>query len=130
MRHITLLICILLALPVVGAQTSSESHFMEVIKPTVAIVSNGSLRGHPGKTVVEDRILALTPKPDVFATSLNQDTKAWNSNPDFIAALNMAEYDGMIEISVWKRTYRIWRPRDGDRIDSPGRQYHIKDRSP
>ena len=113
-----------------GAQTSSESHFMGVIKPTVAIVSNGSLHGHPRRTVIEDRILALTPEPDVFATNLNQDTKAWNSTPDFIADLNMADYDGMIEISVWKRTYRIWRWRDGDRIDSPGRQYHIKDRGP
>ena len=36
----------------------------------------------------------------------------------------------MLEISVWTRTYRIWRWRDGDRIDSPGRQYHIKDRGP
>jgi len=113
-----------------GAKTSSVQSFMDKIKPTVAIVSNGSKHGHPRRTVIENRILTVDPEPDVYATNLNPSADAWNSNTDFIADLNMTDYDGMIEISVWTRTYRIWRWRDGDRIDSPGRQYHIKNRGP
>ena len=113
-----------------GAETSSLLDFMKKIKPTVAIVSNGGDHGHPRKTVIEDRILAIDPEPDVYLTNLNPDNLAWKENSDFIADLDLADFDGMIEISVWKRTYRIWRWRNGDRIDSPGRQYRIKRDSP
>ena len=111
-----------------GALTSSSIDFMEVINPTVAIVSNGEDYGHPRKEVINNRILSLDSKPAVYLTNLNDDEKelAWNDDLSKIADHDYSGYDGTIEISVWKRSYRIWLWRNGKRISKKGKKYLIK----
>jgi beta-lactamase superfamily II metal-dependent hydrolase len=111
-----------------GAETSSSSDFMEEILPTVAIVSNGSKHGHPRKTVIDGQILSLNPAPAIFLTNLNPAPEAWQSDHNKISDLNLVDFDGMIEIAVWTKSYRIWRWRDGNRIDNPGIRFLVKER--
>jgi hypothetical protein len=39
----------------------------------------------------------------------------------------LEEYDGMIQVSVWRRSYRVFRWRNGAPIDN-GDRYFIKSR--
>jgi beta-lactamase superfamily II metal-dependent hydrolase len=111
-----------------GAKTSSSKDFMDAIKPTVAIVSNGGQFGHPRKDVVNNRILSLDPKPRIFLTNKNEDDLAWSEDDNAIADIDRPGFDGIIEMGVWKRSYRIWRWRNGNRIDDPGIKFRIKRR--
>ena len=101
---------------------------MQAIHPTVAIVSNGRRHGHPRRVVIENQILSLTPPPTVFITNRNDQPDAWQPDDIYIADLDTTGVDGMIEIGVWRRTYRVWRWRDGERIDTPGVRFRIKQR--
>ena len=109
-----------------GSRTSSSDDFLQAIKPRVVIVSNGGSYCHPSKEVVTNRILTVSPKPAVYLT--NKPSKcAWKAPSDSIADHDRTGYDGIVEISVWKRTYRVFRWEKGARIDS-GDQYRIKPR--
>jgi beta-lactamase superfamily II metal-dependent hydrolase len=110
-----------------GANTSSNDDFMTAIHPTVAIVSNGSKHDHPRKTVIENRILSLNPPPALFLTNLNQSDGAWNEDVDAIADEDFVGFDGMIEVSVFQQSYRVFRWRNGSRMDS-GQRFFIKPR--
>jgi beta-lactamase superfamily II metal-dependent hydrolase len=110
-----------------GSETSSSLDFMEQIRPRIAIVSNGPKFGHPRRKVIEERILALTPKPAVYLTNRNQNTLAWQPPAAFVADDDLEDYDGTIQISVWRRSYRVFRWRNGSPIDD-GDRFSIKDR--
>jgi len=62
-----------------GSTTSSVPDFMEAIKPTVVIVSNGRDHNHPSRTVIENNILSLDPKPEVYLTNHNNQQHAWKA---------------------------------------------------
>jgi hypothetical protein len=111
-----------------GSATSSSLAFMQHIHPTVVIVSNGRSHNHPNRGVVQDRILSLNPPPALYLTNFNRQVNAWNDDPDAIADLNFDEYDGMIELAIWRRSFRVYRWRNGDRIDG-GDRYFIKRRN-
>ncbi len=111
-----------------GSKTSSSSDFMEAIKPTVAIVSNGRMHNHPHRDVIEGRILAVNPQPAIYVTNRNDSDSAWSDDPDAIADDDFVDYDGMIELAVWRRSYRVFRWRNGNRMDS-GDRYFIKERN-
>ena len=111
-----------------GSKTSSSVAFMQVIQPTVAIVSNGQSFCHPAGTVIKDRILAVSPKPDVYVTN-RPSSCAWQAPAKAVADHNREKFDGIIEIGVWRKTYRVWRWRNGQRLDDPGVQYRIKQRN-
>lgn len=110
-----------------GAETSSELRFMRAISPTVAIASNGGKFGHPRKTVVKDRILKANSKTVVYATNLNSDAKAWKGDKKTIADLEPKGYDGMIEVAVYRRTFKVYMWRNGSRLDQ-GKSYRIRRR--
>ena len=110
-----------------GAKTSSSTDFMQVLLPTVAIVSNGEKHGHPIKSVINERILSLDPKPMVFLTNRNTDDRAWQGSAENIADANLDGVDGVIEIAVWKKTYRVYRWRNGKRLAQSSR-FNIKRR--
>jgi len=111
-----------------GSATSSSPAFMQAIHPTVAIVSNGRSHNHPNRDVVQQRLLALDPPPALYLTNFNRQANAWNDELNKIADLNFDGYDGMIELAVWRRSYRVYRWRDGSRIDGNER-YMIKRRN-
>jgi beta-lactamase superfamily II metal-dependent hydrolase len=111
-----------------GANTSSNTEFMEAIRPTVGIVSNGRKHDHPRKTVIEERILSLDPPPTLYLTNFNDNEAAWNEDPDAIADDDFNEFDGMIEVSVFQQSYRVFRWRNGSRMDS-GQQFLIRPRN-
>jgi len=111
-----------------GGETSSEKEFMKAIKPSVVVVSNGKSYDHPRKTVINDRILALDPKPFIYLTNYTSEADAWQGEDENIADMDYDGYDGMIEIAVWKKTYRVFRWRNGSRIDK-GDKYSIKSRN-
>ena len=102
--------------------------FMSQIKPSVVIVSNGKVHNHPHKDVIEKRILSLNPPPDIYLTNRNNQQTAWKPPDEFIADNNFINYDGTIQIDVWRRSYRVTRWRDGSPLDMPGRKYLIKER--
>jgi len=109
-----------------GDWTGSSADFMRAIRPSVAIVSNGAEGHHPVGQVVRDRILAVTPRPEVYLANLNPQERAWKGNSDTIADDDLEGFDGMIVINVWENSYRVTRWRNSDRLDKPGRQYQIK----
>jgi len=109
-----------------GALTSSSVDFMKEVAPTVAIVSNGKMHGHPRKVVIENRILSLTPSPKVYLTNFNDDPEAWSEDEDVISDLDPSGYDGMIELHVWRRSYRVFLWRNGAAIN-PGDRFLIKE---
>ena len=100
---------------------------MQAISPTVAIVSNGRAHDHPRRTVVEDRIHQVTPEPVVYLTNFTDEPEAWHAPDALVADPDMDEYDGIVQIAVWRRTYRIFRWRNGNPI-TPGDQYRVKAR--
>ncbi len=110
-----------------GSLTSSSEDLMVSMKPRVAIVSNGRKHNHPLKTVIEDRILSLNPPPTVYLTNFNASEDAWNEDPNAIADEDYYGYDGMIEVAVWRRSYRVYRWRNGSRM-SVGNRFFIKSR--
>ncbi len=110
-----------------GALTSSSDDFMAEISPTVAIVSNGTMHGHPRKKVIEDRIESVTPSPKVYLTNLNDDSEAWSDDKGVISDLDPTGYDGMIELQVWRRSYRVFLWRNSQPI-TPGERFFIEDR--
>jgi hypothetical protein len=110
-----------------GARTSSSADFMLAIKPTVVIVSNGRQFSHPSKTVVEDKILTLDLQPIVYLTNRTTEATAWNAPADQVADGDFEEFDGTVEIAVWRETFRVYRWRNGARIDG-GDRYAIKPR--
>ena len=109
-----------------GAETSSSEEFMEAIAPTVVIVSNGTQFDHPRDTVIQG-ILGLDPEPVVYLTNRTERPLAWNAPAAQVADEDYDDYDGIVEIAVWRQTCRVYRWRDGNRIDS-GNQYQIKER--
>lgn len=108
-----------------GSNTSSSNGFMAAIHPTVAIVSNGRMHNHPLKTVVDGRILSLSPPPAIYLTNFNHSQRAWSAGPDSIADDNFEGFDGTIEVAVWQRSFRVYRWRNGRRLDD-GKRYLIK----
>jgi beta-lactamase superfamily II metal-dependent hydrolase len=110
-----------------GSNTSSNDDFMAAIHPTVAIISNGRVHSHPLKTVVEERILSLDPPPALYLTNFNHHDDAWNEDLDAIADDDYEDFDGMIEVSVFQQSFRVFRWRNGNRLDA-GKRYAIKPR--
>lgn len=53
--------------------------------------------------------------------------QTWSEDPEAIADNDYFEYDGMIEVAVWQRSYRVFRWRNGNPIDG-GDRYFIKSR--
>lgn len=110
-----------------GSETSSSLDFMEALRPTVAIVSNGGSHGHPRRTVIEERIFSVSPRPAVFLTNRNPDELAWPGEDDRVSDLDRDGYDGLVEIQVWRRSYRVFVWRDGSPM-TPGTRFFIKER--
>jgi len=110
-----------------GSETSSSVDFMAATRPTVAIVSNGRMHNHPWRSVVEGRIFSVSPRPALYLTNRNDSPGAWSDDPDAIADDDFVDYDGMIELAVWRRSYRVFRWRNGARLDS-GTRFFIKPR--
>lgn len=109
-----------------GSETCSSIDFLNSIKPNVVVVSNGTSYSHPRRAVIVDRIFTLSPKPVVYLTNKAKvDDKAWQAPDSQIADLDNDEFDGIIEIAVWKKSYRVFRWRNGERI-KPGDRYYIK----
>jgi hypothetical protein len=111
-----------------GSRTSSSIGFMREVLPTVAVVSNGRSHGHPRRDVINDRILSLDPRPTVYLTNLNNGSGAWREDLSVIADPNFVDYDGTIQVTVWRRSYRVFLWRDGDPI-APGTRFMIKQRN-
>ena len=109
-----------------GSDTSSSDDFVKATSPTVVIVSNGKKFQHPREKVIK-RILTLQPKPVVYLTNRPDmnNSKAWKAPKKQVADENYKGYDGTIEISVGREKYRVFRWRDGKRIDK-GDLYEIK----
>jgi beta-lactamase superfamily II metal-dependent hydrolase len=113
-----------------GSMTSSTKDFMEALKPTVVIVSNGSRHCHPAKTVMNQRIMGVHPPPQaVYLTNWNFQECAWKGSDEEVADLDAEGFDGLIEMHVWDHSYRLWRWRNGRRLESGGRQFLIKQRN-
>ena len=108
-----------------GADTSSHEDFIKAMDPTVAVVSNGSKFGHPRQTAMQ-RIINNSSNVKVYATNRNQAALAWDDELDQIADHNRTDYDGIVEIGVWRRSYRVWLWRDGVRANNPGDKFFIK----
>lgn len=66
------------------AEISSSEDFIEGLKPTVTIVSDGSQFGHPRRAVI-DGILAVSPSTEVYLI---------NRNPSVSTCLVMLGYYG------------------------------------
>lgn len=111
-----------------GANTSSNADFMATIHPTVDIVSNGRKHDHPLKTVVDERLLSLNPPPTLFLTNFNCNEAAWNEESSAIAEDDFEDFDGTIEVAVFRNSYRVFRWRNGSRIDD-GTRFLIRPRS-
>lgn len=107
-----------------GSTTSSSNQFIKTILPSVAIVSNGRKHSHPSSAVMEN-LSNLDSKPDIYATNYNPDGWRADNGQGFFADQNYDDYDGIIEISVWKRSYRVYMWNDGKR-DGSGKRYLIK----
>jgi hypothetical protein len=58
-----------------GARTSSILSFVAALDPTITIVSNGTVHGHPRIDVINNRILAAA--PDTALYLLNPTSGAW-----------------------------------------------------
>jgi len=110
-----------------GSETSSSLDFMEAIRPTVAVVSNGGAHGHPRRTVIEARIFRVSPQPAVYLTNRNPDEDAWQGEDDVVSDLDRFGFDGMVELQIWRRSYRVFIWRDGAPV-TPGTRFFIKPR--
>ena len=110
-----------------GANTSSSLDFMQAVMPTVAVASNGSLYCHPAEGAMEN-VLAVSPPPFVYSTNQNPNMCGWQNQAEGVADANFNGFDGLVEMQVWRRSYRVWRWRNGQRIDNPGRRFLIKPR--
>ena len=69
----------------------------------------------------------LDPQPRVYLTNLNDAQEAWQADSASIADLDLVDFDGMIQISVWRRSFRVFRWRNGAPIDR-GHRFLIKER--
>ncbi len=110
-----------------GSRTSSSIGFIEAISPTVAIASAGNRFGHPTKVVVDQRLSQADPPPVFYTTNKNSDTRAWNADDSKIADLDMEGFEGIIELQVFRRSYRVFLWKDGE-PQKPGDRYFIKHR--
>ena len=59
---------------------------------------------------------ALDLQPAVSHTNHNPAPTAWNDEPDKLADDDFEGYDGTVELAVWRRSYRVYRWRNGTRI--------------
>jgi hypothetical protein len=87
-----------------GSDTSSAEEFMEDLKPSVIIISNGNHGGHqhPCQSIL-NRYDSLDPKPVVFQTNKYlKGGKGGNVADEFIADLEADDEDGTILVSVDK----------------------------
>lgn len=88
-----------------GAATSSSVPFMNDLKPSTIIISNGSHGGHkhPRKHTLKT-FKELNPQPVVFQTNKylkgGQNDKGGNVNDEFIADLEASDEDGTILVTV------------------------------
>ena len=85
-----------------GSDTSSEPEFMEDLKPSVIIISNGNhgTYKHP-RQVTLNNYNALDPKPAVFQTNkYHKGGTGGNVSDEFIADLESVDEDGTILVSV------------------------------
>lgn len=93
-----------------GANTSSDSLFLETIKPEVCIISNGSHAGykHPRKKTME-RLKNTSSVQDIYQTNKNitPSAKIKNVPDEFIGDLEPEGSEGTILISVEDTTYTI-----------------------
>jgi len=109
-----------------GSVSSSSLDFLQAIQPTVAVCSSKTAYKHPRSEVAE-RLFSLSPKPALYVTNTPSDSPVtWQPPEGAIADLDGEGYDGMIEIMVWKRSYRVFRWRDGQPL-SGGDRYWIKE---
>jgi beta-lactamase superfamily II metal-dependent hydrolase len=110
-----------------GALTSSSWEFMQAIHPRVAIISNSKhlRRKRPRGEVIRERILRLDPAPAIYLTNRNPSPGAWDDDPDAIADWDSDGYDAMIELAVWRETFRIFRWRHGSLMHGSD-QFRIK----
>jgi len=92
------------------ANTSSDSLFLETIKPEVCIISNGSHAGykHPRKKTME-RLENTSSVQDIYQTNknINSSTKIKNVSDEFIGDLEPSGSEGTILISVGDSTYTV-----------------------
>ena len=53
----------------------------------------------------------LDPRPWIYVTNRNSDSRAWKEIPEAIADANLTDFDGMIDVGVFKLSYRVrwWR---------------------
>ena len=111
-----------------GSSSSSSLDFLQSIHPTVAVCSSGKKYNHPRREVVEDRLYSLAPKPAVYVTNTpSSGALSWQAPESSIADSDGTGYDGMIELKVWKRSYRVYRWRDGAPL-AENERYIIKRR--
>lgn len=97
-----------------GSHTSSDSNFLQDMKPSVVIISNGNRAdyGHPRKVTIQ-ALQALNPTPDIFQTNkfTRFDTqtgrKAQNVNDEFIADLDPSGSEGNITLELTDNSYDI-----------------------
>lgn len=86
-----------------GSHTSSSRDFMEDLRPSVVIISNGNTRRyqHP-RQVTLHTYATLSPAPAVFQTNkyLAGGDKAGNVSDEFIADPETVDTDGTILVSV------------------------------
>lgn len=93
-----------------GADTSSDSLFLEAIKPEVCIISNGSHAGykHPRRKTIE-RLENTSSVTGIYQTNknINTSSKIKNVPDEFIGDLEPDGSEGTILVSVGDSTYGI-----------------------
>lgn len=110
-----------------GSNSSSNAAFMKALDPTVAIVSSGRKFCHPEKNVIRDRILGANPDAAIFLTNKPKSC-AWNAPSPSIADRNANGVDGIVELAVWRRSYRVFLWEHGKRRGT-GSRFLIRERS-
>jgi len=93
-----------------GAETSSDSLFLETIKPEVCIISNGSYASylHPRRETME-RLESTSSVQDIYQTNknINPSPKMKNVSDEFIGDLDPSGSEGTILLSVKGSIYTI-----------------------
>lgn len=87
-----------------GSNTSSSADFMNDLKPSVIVISNGNHGGHKHpRQVVLDFYASMTPVPKVFQTNkYHKAPPGGNVQDDHIADLESVDEDGTILLTVDK----------------------------